>query len=439
MLSDEGADLEARVRVFAREHVPTLEGRGALLAVSGGGDSVATAALLCEAGIVDARRSIVAHFDHRLRGEPEAAADRAAAEAICARYGLELASCAWEAPRPGEAAAREARYAFLRETAAHAGISVIVTGHTSDDQAETVLMHAMRGAGLHGLGGMRPQAAMHGMTVARPMLCVTREETRAHCAARGLSFIDDETNADTSLLRNRVRLDLLPRIEEAVPGAREALLRLAEESRDAATAMDALVARTITHIGPREIELSREALRALPKDALPFAYRLAITRLLGDARDIERKHYALMPDPVSARTGAVYELPRGLVLAVDHDAFVLSIGAQAARTIAATLEEALPFVGDVGGWRIRVERAAAADGIVVPVGSVVRRRRAGDRMRLRGGSRKLQDVFVDLKVPRRMRDAAPVIAVDSDVLWTPFVLATDRDDGERFVVAAEPL
>lgn len=448
MLPDEVAGLEARVREFAQDGVPALEGERALLAVSGGGDSIATAALLCEAGIVDPAQSVVGHFDHGLRGKVAAAADRAVVEAMCARYGFELVYGSWEVPRWGEAAAREARYAFLREMAVRAGISVIVTGHTSDDQAETVLMHAMRGAGLHGLGGMRSQSAMSSekrdvggeISLARPMLCVSRAETRAYCAARGLEFVDDETNADATLLRNRVRLEVLPRIEAAAPGARVALLRLADESREAASAMDALVAPAITRVGQREIELSREALRALPREALPFTYRLAITRLVGDARDIERKHYGLMPDPVSARTGAVYELPRGLVLTVDRDVFLLSVGVPEAEAIPAAFAAPLPFAGVVGGWCVRVVRGDGEGGLAVPAGGVVRGRRAGDRMRLRGGSRKLQDVFVDLRVPRRVRDGVPVIAVGGDVLWTPFAEAVEGDaayNGERFNVVAE--
>ena len=439
MLADEIAQMESRVRAFACDHVPALMGGKAVLAVSGGADSIATAALLCESGIVDPVRSTVAHFDHGLRSGAAADADRRAVEAMCARYRFELASGSWGAPRPGEAAAREARYAFLRDTAELTGIGVIVTGHTSDDQAETVLMHAMRGAGLHGLGGMRPQSVFGGVTIARPMLCLSRDETRAYCVVRGMVFVDDETNTDLALLRNRVRLDLLPRIEHAAPGARQALLRLADESREAAAAMDLLIAPVIARVGQREVELSREALRALPREAWPFAYRLAIIRLLGDARDVERRHYARMPDPHTARTGALYELPRGLLLTVDRDAFVLSMGTPATHAISPSFAVPLPFVGDVGAWHVRFSRAGVGQGIVLATGAVVRGRKTGDRMRFRAGSRKLQDVFVDVKVPRRMRDAVPVVAVGGDVVWTPFATAMDHREGERFKVVAHPL
>ncbi|MHB8378240.1 MAG: ATP-binding protein, partial [Dehalococcoidia bacterium] len=119
-MADTGG-IEARVRRYARERVPSL-GRGvrALLAVSGGADSSALAAVLCEAGIVDPARTTAAHFDHGLRGAGAAARERATVEALCERYGLALVAGAWQEPRPGEAAAREARYRFLAAAAAEA-------------------------------------------------------------------------------------------------------------------------------------------------------------------------------------------------------------------------------------------------------------------------------------------------------------------------------
>ena len=140
-------ELEARVRTYAALSVPALHpAAGVVLAVSGGGDSIATAALLCEAALIDRVRSVVAHFDHRLRGEAAAAKDRAAVRALCQRYGLRCVEGAWGAPAHGEAAARQARYAFLAGVAAGAGLRAIVTGHTSDDQIETVIMHRCGGA-----------------------------------------------------------------------------------------------------------------------------------------------------------------------------------------------------------------------------------------------------------------------------------------------------
>lgn len=441
-------ELGRRLRAYAAEHTPALAGGRAVLAVSGGADSIATAALLCDAGVIDPCRSVAGHFDHRLRGEPAAMEDRLAVEALCARYGLPLEAGGWDEPRRGEAAARDARYRFLVEVARRHSIRVIVTGHTSDDQVETVIMNAMRGAGLHGLRGMQPQRELadDDLLLARPLLCVTREETRAYCAARGLRYQDDASNEDRAYLRNRVRLDLLPRIEAAVPGVRGVILRLADEARTNVAAL-ASVAETMLDAAVIDARgeytaLSRERLNAVPPALAPHVWRLAVTRLLGDARDFGERHYDVLARSVRAATGSVFELPRGLRLTVDADDVVLSRGAIALAPVPDGAMRELPFAGVLGGWRIDVARAddtaGGSSAVVLPVGAIVRGRRPGDRIQPRGmqGHKKLQDYYVDEKIPRRERDAAPVIACGAEVLWTPFGMAERAPMGAPFLVEA---
>jgi tRNA(Ile)-lysidine synthase len=435
--------LVLRVGAAARSDAPELLPGRLALAVSGGADSCALAALICEAGLA-ARGSVAAHFDHGLRGEEAAARDAAAVAALCARYGLELESGAWPSPRRGEAAAREARYAFLRGAAERHGAAAIATGHTSDDQVETVLLHALRGAGLSGLRGMRACDALPGGGAAllRPLLGVTGAETRGFCAARGIAFEDDETNGDLSLLRNRVRLELLPRLEAMTAGARGAILYLAEEARAGVAALEEIASKALLEdaAGAAEVRLVRQGLRGLPEAARPYAFRLALRRLLGDVRDFDRRHYGLMAQAAARATGASYELPRGVVLTVDAEVLVLSRGRPGAPAIAASWEAAVPYAGAAGGWEIAVTRArdaAGADAIALPAGAVVRGRRAGDRIAPPGmaGHKKLQDYYVDRKVPRRERDAAPLIGCGGDVLWTPFGAAR-AVAGERYAVSA---
>ena len=437
--------VRAKVSAFTSASVPSLASGRALLAVSGGADSIATAAILCESGIIDRRRSKVAHFDHRLRGEEAEARDRSAVTALCERYGLELIESAWEAPRSGEAAARDARYAFLRDAAARAGHDVIVTGHTADDQAETVLMHAMRGAGLHGLSGMAPETVVAGVIIARPALCLTRTETRAYCEAADLAFIDDATNNDRTFTRNRVRLDVLPQDPDARDLARTSLLRIGDDARRTAALLDAEAAPAIIDIGSSAVRLSRATLRQLASAIAAHAFRAAIVQLVGDARDIDRRHYALLASAIEARTGAVFELPRGIIVTVDARELLFTVGAPVVPVIDATFAAQLPFAGTVGGWRIDVSRSVPGGlQLRFPPAAVVRGRRPGDRVHLRGGTKKLQDVFIDLKVPRRDRDGVPVIASGSDVLWTPFRAAEQSSDapadgGVSWAVRAAPV
>ena len=273
------------------------------------------------------------------------------------------------------------------------------------------------------------------------MLCASRRETRAYCGARGLRFADDVTNDDTSLLRNRVRLEVLPGLESATPGATVALLRTAEQARDAVAALEAIAAGAIVASDGDAVTLSRATLRSMPAAVVPYAYRLAVERLVGDAREFDRRHYAVLSAATDARTGAAFELPRGLVATVDAAAVVLSVGVPAVREIPVAFEAPLPFEGVAGAWALRVVPAddGGAVTLAAPADAVVRRRRAGDRVRLPGGRKKLQDLLVDMKVPRRERDGVPVIAAASEVLWTPFVTAVSADlSGRPYVVTANP-
>ncbi|HYM27203.1 MAG TPA: tRNA lysidine(34) synthetase TilS, partial [Steroidobacteraceae bacterium] len=258
-----------------------------------------------------------------------------------------------------------------------------------------------------------------------------------------LVYADDPTNEEPAFLRNRVRHELLPRIEAAAPGAREALLRLADDARACAAALDAAAAPALLDDAPHDglVCLSRDALRALPPGVAPYAYRLAIIRLLGDARDIERRHYALLERAAAAGTGSRFDLPRGLVVTVDPDAVVVSAGAPRAVVVDPSLALPLPFEGVAGGWSLRVTTAAGVRGeaLRLPAGAVVRGRRPGDRLQPAGmrGHKKLQDYYTDRKVPRRERDTAPVIALGADVLWTPFGAAADAGTGAAYHVWCE--
>jgi tRNA(Ile)-lysidine synthase len=440
-------ELERRVQAYASGRTPALGGARLVLAASGGADSTAMVGLLCEAGLASPATAVVAHFDHRLRGEGAAVRDRAAVEELCARYGLPLETGAWDAPRKGEAAAREARYAFLGEVARRHSATAVVTGHTLDDQVETVMLRMMRGSGPYGLAGMAadapwPLGAAHGPHVLRPLLCVERDETRAYCAARALRYVDDESNDDPSFLRNRVRRDLLPQLDALSPDARRTVAQLADKTREGIATLERAVSHALLQQTAGAVRLSRGALREMTAELAPYAYRQALVALLGDAREFSRRHYAIMAHAVDGPTGATLRLPRGVVLTVDPEVLVLSLGELRTPVVAAGFEAPLPFSGVVGAWRV----SAVADGgmpgegdaVVAPRGAVVRGRRPGDRIRPRGmrGHKKLQDYYVDRKVPRRERDAAPVIACGAEVLWTPFGAAEDAGEGVRYRVAA---
>jgi tRNA(Ile)-lysidine synthase len=230
---------------------------GVVLAVSGGADSVALARAMAHLKTVGAGRLGLAHFNHRLRGG-DSEADQQFVERLAAQLGL---PCTMGAAESGvqaaggeglEARARAARYAFLERTATELGARYVVTAHTADDQAETVLHHVLRGTGLTGLAGMRRTRPLGpAVTLIRPLLAITRREVLEYLAALGQPFREDATNQDRQFMRNRIRHELLPLVQrEYSPAVVEALVRLARLAGEAqqvvAAAAEPWIDRAVT-------------------------------------------------------------------------------------------------------------------------------------------------------------------------------------------------
>jgi tRNA(Ile)-lysidine synthetase-like protein len=224
-------------------------GAAVVCAVSGGADSMAMLHGLHAVNLRRRRgwRLVVAHLDHGLRGDSAAA--RRFVEAAAAELGLtvvsesaDVAELARLGRRSIEEAGRERRYAFFAEAARRCGAAYVAVAHHADDQAETVLHRVLRGTGLRGLGGIprvRRISPGSDIRVVRPMLSFEREELHAYLRGRGLGYMEDSTNVDLSAaLRNRLRHEVLPRLERVVnPQARRALVRLSEQARSASRAI----------------------------------------------------------------------------------------------------------------------------------------------------------------------------------------------------------
>jgi tRNA(Ile)-lysidine synthase len=260
-----------------------------VVGLSGGADSVALLdALATLAGPRDVR-VIAAHLDHGLR--PDSAEDAAFCRALCERLGVllrtEVADVRSRARRERgglEQAARRERYSFLNQVRRETGAAAIAVAHTRDDQAETLLLRLLRGAGATGLGGMRPRAGR----IVRPLLDVSREEVLAHLADRGLGWREDPTNTDMAHLRNRVRHELLPYLEARFnPSLRRVLARtaalLADEDAHLKEEGEALLAR-IARTDGDAIVLDRAALAEAPPAVARVAVRQALRRAGGVGR-----------------------------------------------------------------------------------------------------------------------------------------------------------
>jgi tRNA(Ile)-lysidine synthase len=244
-------------RAFDTRLIPT---GNLVVAVSGGQDSLALLRAIVDTAPVGAAIHAV-HVDHGLRLHSHEDARRVArlarsmgVPAIVRRYdvGHWAATCGINT----ESAARAVRYRLLARAATSLGGGPIVTGHTGDDVVETLLLHLLRGSGLEGLGGLQPVQRLPivalgptpprlgdvtgELTIVRPLLDVARWETAAYCEKHGLGWIVDDSNADVSLTRNRIRHHLLPLLETYNPAVRDSLRRLASLARDDARTLEAL-------------------------------------------------------------------------------------------------------------------------------------------------------------------------------------------------------
>jgi tRNA(Ile)-lysidine synthase len=263
------------VRRYALDH-DLLRPGSLVVAVSGGTDSTALLLLLAdlapEVGLV----LHVAHFDHRVRRT--GAADAQFVSDLAASVGATIRLGRAEAATKSEDDARRARYAFLERVAAERNATAVATGHTRDDQAETVLLHLVRGSGIAGLSGMRPWRE----GIVRPLLCIGRAETVAICAAVGIAPREDPTNRTLRYARNRIRRRVLPELAEINPQVTKALARLA----DTAAAVSASVrdgAASLLDAATRDGVIDLDALgpdATLREEALAIAWERATGHVL---------------------------------------------------------------------------------------------------------------------------------------------------------------
>jgi tRNA(Ile)-lysidine synthase len=246
-----------------------------LLAVSGGADSVAMLRAMVALKNAGDGRLVAAHLNHQLRPS-EAETDEAMVVDLCRRLGVacEVGRTRLDPAAPAggdglEAAARQARYQFLEETAARLGARYVVTAHTADDQAETILHHVLRGTGIGGLAGIARARPLGHATLIRPMLGFRRAELLAYLNDLGQSYRDDSSNRDTRFTRNRIRRELLPHLAEQFnAGVVDALLRLGSLAGEVQAVIDALVGnladRCVRVEGPGAVRIETAPAAAQP-------------------------------------------------------------------------------------------------------------------------------------------------------------------------------
>lgn len=470
-------------QTLARAGVPP-DHAGIVVGVSGGPDSLCLLHVLHSLSPERGWRLYVAHLHHGLRG-PEADADAEFVMRLAAEWGLpctvekaDVPGWARQAHLAIEEAARQARYAFLARVAQNVGASYVAVGHTADDQAETVLMHLLRGAGLAGLRGMvvaaplaeyrlaglRPRSAaepdVSGLTLLRPLLEVPRAKIEAYCAQHGLTPRFDRSNLDTTFFRNRLRHELLPILVTYNPAIKEVLNRTAAVLADDYDYLHGEMLRAWARVTRQEapgcIVFDLEGWRSLPNSLGRAILREAVHRLRRSLRNINWEHieraFRIAQDRARG-AGTRATLPQGLMLVVGYrDLVVADEGKTPSADVpqlgVASVPLVVPGVTPVPGsaWRVVAEVLtpkalpsdwqtnpdpwqAFADADAAGPDVSLRVRRPGDRfcpLGMQGRAVKLNEFFINAKVDRALRDRWPLVVGQGGIVWVPGLRLDER-------------
>lgn len=440
-------ELLLRVRSETAGESWRAAGRTVVAAVSGGPDSMVLLHLLKAMAETDGFRVVAAHVNHRFRGA-EADAEEELVKRTAEAWGVPCETAAIDVPayiaetglNPQEAA-REKRYEFLRDVARRSGAETIALGHHADDQAETVLMRLLRGSGIAGLAGIPMKRKENELELIRPLLRITKYELLEYGKRNSVPYAFDSSNADRHYLRNAIRLDVLPMLESFNPQVRASLVRLSEMARIENDYMELearkALARTAIRSGDGwavdrgrfrglHVALQRRLIKLILNYAEPSRFSF----------DYERIEEAAAAIVAEAPSVVKVDIGSGWILSREYE--TAYIGPE--RPAAGSFAYGVP--GPECGVNVPEANAVFRfSRIVGPVTSppdsrweaffdeeslefplAVRNRRPGDRFEPLGlnGSKKVQDMFVDSKVPKWRRDRLPLLVDASGrILWIP--------------------
>ena len=418
------------------------KGDRVIVAVSGGPDSTALLLALDSLKREYGLKLHVAHLDHMFRAAGETKKDREYVSSLSKRLGIPLIfkridvpAYAEESGLSLEEAAREKRYGFLLKAAKDAGAKKIALGHTLDDQAETVLMRLVRGSGLGGLRGIPPSRPLDGALIVRPLIEVWRKEVEEYLKGMAVKPRQDATNFMRKFLRNRIRHELMVFLKKYNPNIKEVLARSAQNfSYDYEVLSDA-VDRSCkgclkSKDGYAAVDLRR--LKGKKTGIRRGILRKAIEISKGDLRGIDYSHIEDVEDLIKAGKGAL-DLPGKTRIVRTKDSLVFGkTKTEAAfpkvwRRISVPGSTFIPglkltFDARFTGPDVKLGKSKTAE--YFDFGKIkgplyVRTWEKGDRFRPLGMAKqkKLQDFFIDLKIPRGKRDKVPLLVSGKDIIW----------------------
>ncbi len=412
-----------------------------IIALSGGGDSLALLLLLQDFQPQLQIKLHAAILNHGIR--LEAREEVAYVKTITARLGVELDAGFKDVPQFAqtkglnlELAARIARYEFLAEVAQKYGAKKVVTGHHADDQAETILLHLIRGTGLKGLAGMQivspvPYVEAE-LQVVRPLLDVTHQQLVEYCIYHQVQPVEDQSNQDANFRRNYLRQWVMPLLKELNPNLTSTLKRTAEIVREDVSYFDQVVSGYL-QVHDDHVLVERRAFHAAARAVQRRIVHEAVFRLDG-----ELSHERILEGVQIGSSGAVgkvVEFAEGVRLRVDYKMLVfervdrpIDDGMQLyLLELDTDIPLSLPGTTSIPeqGWSVTIQASndelSAPDMLALAPDKELRlrTRRPGDRIRLKGmddKSKKIKDWMIDYKVPRAIRDSIPLLTVDDAVV-----------------------
>lgn len=450
------SQLYEKVLETITDHELVKSGDAVLVAVSGGPDSACLLHILFSLSEELGIRLFAIHINHMLRGS-ESDADEQYVKELCGRLGITIRTVSVDISVLSkslglslEEAGREARYAEFEKYADEIGAAVIAVAHNRNDQAETVLMHILRGSGLTGLSGMGLKRGR----VIRPLLEINRSEIDEYCCEQKLEPRIDSTNLKEDFTRNRVRLKLIPYInsnfDTDVTGSLCRISKLADlDNGYLVQCADEQYDASLDNVGSDFIHLKLETLRRLHPAIMSRVLRLSLQKLTGSLKGIESIHVDILSGLVlEGRTGPVVQLPRNIRAGISYGILKIYINREEkpacvfnrriqvpgqtlvneiASIVKAEIMEMSYEVDKYGklGYNSMVQ---VFDYDLLKEGINIRNRMAGDIFKpiKSNGTRKLKEFFIDNKIPREIRDEIPVIAIGNEVIWVAGFKISDK-------------
>ncbi|MDZ4246875.1 MAG: tRNA lysidine(34) synthetase TilS [Dehalococcoidia bacterium] len=440
--------ISSKVKQSLQQNKLVSPGEKWLVGVSGGPDSVCLLHLL---NLLKDNLGItlhVAHLNHGLRSRA-ASADADYVADLARLLGIpytgakkDVRGFKKEHHCSLEEAAREVRYLFLSQLAGEVNADKVAVAHTADDQAETILLHLLRGTGSKGLAGMSAvekwDSCFTGadITVVRPLLDLWRYDTEAYCEYYRLSPRRDASNSSPRFVRNRIRSELLPLLQSFNPRIKESLVKtgqLVSGEQESLRALASTLEDKLLRKEDNRVTLDIDGVLACSSSLQGHILRSAWNLLAGNLRDLEARHVEKMKLLLRQRTGTRIHLPGRRIFYREYNQAILIPKEYTATVSHEPLKLKIPGETEVMGFTFRAyfvpcqafqEKSlnryqAYFDARAAGCELTIRPRAPGDRFRPFGmqGEKKVQDFMVDARVPRRLRDSIPLVCSPEHILW----------------------